>query len=234
MARELAMGYYMLRVKYATTASAVTVKWITNAYTCPYHVDFPDYMDHFQGCTNAVATNTPIPLYPDSFSYDFTTTQSNAASKPFKYPIYDLGSISSGKTIGIKLALINTDTNAAPLSSYTIKLHQNTPTGTETDLTASCSAAISACSIPHAITTTDTYYLSIYDANSADPFVKKYLQWFVVEVIDDITASSPNTLLKVSDVFRDRIIKYIYISPAQITGFSLSPVPGGDTTNRDL
>ena len=234
--KELASGYYFLRLTYTTSAASVTLKWITNAYTCPYHVDFADYMQHFQGCTGAVATTTPITTQqlPDAFSYDFTTTQSVANTLPFKYPIYSLGSIAAGKNIGIKLALVNTDANAAPLSSFTIKLIQTTPDGTATDLSSQCSSATSACSIPHAITATDNYYLAVYDANSADPFVKKYLQWFALEVIDDTSAATPNTLLKVSDVFRDRVVKYISITPAQATSFSLAPVSGGVTTNRDL
>ena len=196
----------------------------------------PYKLDHPVIYALATVTSTPIPTQtlPDAHSYDFTTNMASASSKPFKYPVYNLGNIASGKTIGIKLALTNADSNAAPISNFTIKLIQTTPTGTEVDLSSQCSNAVSACSIPHAINTTDNYYLAVYDANSADPFVKKYLEWFALEVIDDISASSPNTILKVSDVFRDRVVKYIYINPAQATTFTLAPVAGGNTTNRDL
>ena len=236
ISKELAAGYYFVFTSTTTTTDSVTLKWITNAYTCPYHSDFPDYMQHFQGCTNPAPTNTPIPTQqlPDAFSYDFTTTQSLAASKPFKYPIYSLGSIAAGKTIGIKLALVGADSNAAPISNFTIQVIRGTPDGAATDLSALCSNAISACSAPYTTPAADNYYLAVFDANSADPFVKKYLQWFLVEVIDDITATTPATLLKISDVFRDRVVKYIFIDPAQTTSFTLAPVITGNTDSRDL
>ena len=235
IAPKLASGYYFVKLIYTTSAASVTLKYVTNSYTCPYHVDFTDYMGHFQGCTGAVATSTPIAIQnlPSSYSYDFTTIQANVVTKPFKYPIYSLGSIASGKTIGIKLALVDVDSNAAPISNFTIKLIQNTPAGTSVDLSSKCSTASSACSIPHSITATDSYYLAVYDA-STTPFVKSYLQWYALEVIDDTSAATPNTLLKVSDVLRDRVVKYIYISPAQAITPTLSPLVSGNTANRDL
>ena len=144
-----------------------------------------------------------------------------------------MGGITSGKTIGIKLALVDVDSNAAPVSSFTIKLIKSTPEGTAVDLSSQCSGASSACSVPCSINATDDYYLAVYDA-STGIFVKSFVQWFALEVIDDINAAVPSTLLKVSDVLRDRVIKYVYIDPAQATTLTLSPVVSDDTASRDL
>ena len=96
-----------------------------------------------------------------------------------------MGRIAAEKTIGIKLAVPDFDSNAAPVSSFTIKIIQNTPEGTEVDLSSLCSDASSACSIPYSISTEDDYYLAVYDG-SESIFVKNFVQWFALEVIDDI------------------------------------------------
>ena len=208
----------------------------SHVYACPYPSDYLDIHLNFPGCTANTDVTAPVflPFPPptSSYSYDFTTVKASAAAKPFKYPIYSLGGITSGKTIGIKLALVDIDNNAAPVSSFTIKLIKGTPEGTAVDLSSQCSGASSACSVPCLINATDDYYLAVYDATGI--FVKSFVQWFALEVIDDINAAAPSTLLKVSDVLRDRVIKYLYIDPAQATTLTLSPVVSDDTANRDL
>lgn len=124
-AQQLAAGDYIIRIKYnAGAQSAITVKWATHEYPCPYHSAFPDVMHYAQGCTNPTDIGTPIMFvnFPHQHSDTHTTDLASvSATVPYKYPIYVVP-LTAGTRIGVKLALVNPDLSVVTLRDFTIEM----------------------------------------------------------------------------------------------------------------
>lgn len=161
-----------------------------------------------------------------TYVYNFDTI------RRFK-PSYNLGYILSGTTIMLNLT---TNANTVNFAATPFVLEgDNWPVTTSVaPTTTTCAATPTACVVTFDVATSGIYRLNI--TNYANTPLGNQMQLFQMQVSSYLTTSGGpsnssatiSTLLKLSETFRDRVAKLIYLDSAQQATFTLYPVESDD------
>lgn len=166
-----------------------------------------------------------------TYVYNFDTIRRFA-------PSYNLGYILSGTTIMLNLT---TNANTVNFAATPFVLESDdwlsatsAPTTSIPPTTTTCAATPTACVVTFNVGTSGIYRLNI--TNYLNTPLGNQMQLFQMQVSSYLTTSGGpsnstatiSTLLKLSETFRDRVAKLIYLDSAQQATFTLYPVESAD------
>lgn len=172
-------------------------------------------------------------------SHTQTTYVYNFDSIRRNIPSYNLGYILSGYTVRLDLS---TQGSANDFAAATFTLQADSLTGTTIASTSNtCSPGVYNCIITYDVSASQNYRLNITLPNTpstAAGLSPNQMQIFQMTASSYLTSSggpsnssaTVNTLLKISETFRDRVAKLIYFDSSQKGTFTLYPAEGTGTT----